>query len=261
MILILIGILGLCYGSFINVLVYRIPNNISIIFPGSFCPKCKNSIPFYRNIPILSYFIQLAKCHNCKDKISIQYPLVELITSLSWIYFYINMNNDTIELTFSILMISFLIPLALIDLKHMFFPISLIMPLIFLSITFSLIQFYYFDNFESLLGAAISIAFLSSTYLLVKLWFKYKNSKKTPMGFGDFLLIIPLGIWVGPLGILISIFLASLIALLVWIILNSLNLFELGKKMPFGPYLVISTTLIKALDITNLIPGVIFQIV
>ena len=82
MILILISILGLCYGSFINVLVYRIPNNISIIFPGSFCPKCKNSIPFYRNIPILSYFIQLAKCHNCKDKISIQYPLVELLTAL-----------------------------------------------------------------------------------------------------------------------------------------------------------------------------------
>ena len=81
------------------------------------------------------------------------------------------------------------------------------------------------------------------------------------MGFGDFLLIIPLGIWVGPLGILISIFLASLIALLIWIILNSLNLFELSRKMPFGPYLAISATLIKTLDITNLIPDVIFQII
>ena len=139
MILILMGILGLCYGSFINVLVYRIPNNISIIFPGSFCPKCKNSIPFYRNIPILSYCIQLAKCHNCKNKISIQYPLIEFITSLSWVYFYINMNNNIVDLIFSIIVISFLIPLALIDLKHMFFPISLIMPLIFLSIIFSLI--------------------------------------------------------------------------------------------------------------------------
>ncbi len=261
MILILMGILGLCYGSFINVLVYRIPNNISIIFPGSFCPKCKNSIPFYRNIPILSYCIQLAKCHNCKNKISIQYPLIEFITSLSWVYFYINMNNNIVDLIFSIIVISFLIPLALIDLKHMFFPISLIMPLIFLSIIFSLIQFYYFNNLNSFLGAAISITFLSSTYLLVKLWFKYKNSKKTPMGFGDFLLIIPLGIWVGPLGILISIFLASLIALLIWIILNSLNLFELSRKMPFGPYLAISATLIKTLDITNLIPDVIFQII
>ena len=80
------------------------------------------------------------------------------------------------------------------------------------------------------------------------------------MGYGDILLIIPLGIWVGPLGILISIFLASLCALLTFIILNRLTSFTLDKKMPFGPYLIISVISTKVFNITNLIDAT-FQIV
>ena len=80
--LVLIALLGLCYGSFINVLIYRLPNNLSIIYPGSFCPKCKSKIPFYRNVPVISYIIQMGKCHNCKGSISIQYPTGRSIINL-----------------------------------------------------------------------------------------------------------------------------------------------------------------------------------
>ena len=168
-------------------------------------------------------------------------------------------NDNISSLIFSITVVSFLIPLAMIDYKYMFFPLSLIFPLICISIGFSFIEFYYFDNLEALYGGIVSVAFLSFVYLVVKLWFKYKNIEKQPMGFGDILLIIPLGIWLGPLGILISIFLASLIALLIWMILSSLTSFKIDNKMPFGPYLVISAIFTKILIITHLIDAI-FQI-
>ena len=79
-------IIGLIIGSFINVLIYRIPNNISIVKPRSFCLHCKNSIPIYRNIPLISYLIQLGKCANCKKSISIMYPVIELTIGLLWLF-------------------------------------------------------------------------------------------------------------------------------------------------------------------------------
>ena len=66
--LVIITIIGLCYGSFINVLIFRLPNKISILSPRSFCPKCNTLIPFYRNIPILSFLLQVGKCHQCNNK-------------------------------------------------------------------------------------------------------------------------------------------------------------------------------------------------
>ena len=83
----LLMILGLCYGSFLNVLIYRIPKNISIIYPKSFCTDCKEPIPLFRNIPIISFLIQKGRCHNCKNRISFQYPVIEAITGFLWFYF------------------------------------------------------------------------------------------------------------------------------------------------------------------------------
>ena len=99
--LILTAVLGLCFGSFANVLIYRIPENISIINPRSFCPKCKISIPFYRNIPIFSFILQLGKCHNCSNKISLQYPLIELFMGSIWLYFMFDFKNQDLFNTIS----------------------------------------------------------------------------------------------------------------------------------------------------------------
>jgi len=250
--LILIGILGACFGSFINVIIYRIPNNLSIISPRSFCPECKVSIPSYRNIPIISFIFQLGRCHNCNKKISYYYPTIEFITCISWIYFYTNSPNS-IDSIFSILMISFLIPLAFIDLKHLIFPLSLIIPLIVISIIYSAINYYFFENIDSIYGIMISLIFFGFVYLIVLYWFKLKKTKKQPMGFGDILLIIPLSVWLGPIGILLCIFLSSLLALLTWGILNMLNLFSFENRMPFGPYLITAAIIIKVFNIINLL--------
>ena len=80
MIPVIIFVFGAIYGSFINVIIFRLPKNLSIILPKSFCFHCKTPIPMYRNIPIVSFLIQNGKCANCNCKISIQYPIIELIT-------------------------------------------------------------------------------------------------------------------------------------------------------------------------------------
>ncbi len=99
----------------------------------------------------------------------------------------------------------------------------------------------------------ISLIFFGFVYLIVLYWFKLKKTKKQPMGFGDILLIIPLSVWLGPIGILLCIFLSSLLALLTWGILNMLNLFSFENRMPFGPYLITAAIIIKVFNIINLL--------
>ena len=253
--LILTAVLGLCFGSFANVLIYRIPENISIINPRSFCPKCKISIPFYRNIPIFSFILQLGKCHNCSNKISLQYPLIELFMGSIWLYFMFDFKNqDLFNTISSICIISTLIPLAIIDLKHLYFPLSLLVILILLGIIQACM------SYDSFIGLMTGLSFLSLIFFLVKIWFKINKRNDTPMGFGDILLIIPLGAWLGPLGILLCFFLSSVLALFFWIMLFIMKGFSFKQKMPFGPYLIGSSILIKITDLDQLIFVLISQI-
>ena len=84
--------IGAFVGSFFNVVIYRLPRDESVIKPRSHCPDCKKSIPFYRNIPIISFIIQLGRCVQCKQRISIQYPAVELINGLLWGWAFANLS-------------------------------------------------------------------------------------------------------------------------------------------------------------------------
>ena len=234
----LILIIGLCYGSFLNVLIYRLPNKISILTPRSFCPNCKTAIPFYRNIPIISFILQIGKCFQCNKRISIQYPIIELITGFLWFWFIYTGNADynletIISIIFSIIVISFLIPLGMIDLKYLYFPFTLIIPLIILSLSVLMIELFLFKHWDSLWGLIISLTFLITIYLIVKIWFIIKKRKESPMGWGDILLIIPLGIWLGPLGMLLCFLISSILALTIWIILYFLVfIITIAKYIP-----------------------------
>ena len=174
LLLIFLSITGLCYGSFLNVLIYRLPNKISILKPRSFCPNCKTFIPFYRNIPIISFVLQNGKCHSCTKKISLEYPVVELLTGFLWFYFLSQNNIPIIDTCFSIIIISFLIPLAIIDAKYLYFPISLIIPLIIISISMSMIELFSFNNTDPIFGMGTALFFLGSIYLIVKILLKLK---------------------------------------------------------------------------------------
>jgi prepilin signal peptidase PulO-like enzyme (type II secretory pathway) len=209
----------------------------------------------YRNIPILSFIIQLGKCFNCKKRISIQYPLVEFITGFLWFWFIYTIPQEPnieiiIKTIFSIIMVSYLIPLAIIDSKHLYFPFTLIIPLIILSISSLILNYFFsFEWFESLMGLTFAVTFLGTVYFIAKVWLKFKGREEDPMGFGDILLIIPLGIWLGPLNILLCFLISSILALLTWIILHFLINYEFKAKMPFGPYLIISSIIIKFLNL------------
>jgi prepilin signal peptidase PulO-like enzyme (type II secretory pathway) len=86
------GIVGSCVGSFLNVVVYRLPNRMSLIHPGSHCPNCKHKIRWYHNLPVVGWIMLRGKCKDCRQKISPRYPLVELVTGLAWAaIFYVNL--------------------------------------------------------------------------------------------------------------------------------------------------------------------------
>ena len=126
-------IIGICVGSFLNVVVYRFQNNFSIIKPRSFCPNCKNKLSLRENIPLISYFIQKGKCLNCNASISFRYPIIEFLTGIIFIIstnsspsFYISNSNFILNLFFNWLFLSLLICIALIDIDSFWIPQGLI---------------------------------------------------------------------------------------------------------------------------------------
>ena len=231
--------IGLILGSFINVVIYRIPKDLSIIKPRSFCPNCKSSIPFYRNIPIITYLFQLGQCHNCKNNISIIYPLVELLVGLIWLFSAIYFQNLNNILIFSIIS-TVLVAISIIDLKHYIIPIELsIFALIV--ITFNLIMTNTFMNHLS--GLIIGTGYLSIVFL-----FTWLLTKKQALGLGDIQLIFVLGYWIGDIRILLVIFISATFALLAWALISIIYGYKKDRKLPFGTYLSIVSIIIYPIE-------------
>ena len=130
---IFIFLLGLCIGSFLNVIVYRLPNDLSIFKPRSFCPKCKNRITWSSNIPILSWVIQKGKCRSCSESISYRYPLIEFLTGILFIifsksspYIYTFSYSSIFKNIFGWIFLSTLLAISFIDWDNLWIPQSLI---------------------------------------------------------------------------------------------------------------------------------------
>ena len=121
---IFIFVLGSCVGSFLNVCIHRLPKEKSILFPGSFCPKCKTPIKWYDNVPILSFFFLRGRCRKCSKKISLRYPLVELITATFFLVLYLKLGL-TIELAKYVFLFSLLVVVSFIDIDYHAIPVNL----------------------------------------------------------------------------------------------------------------------------------------
>ena len=126
-------IIGVCFGSFFNVVIYRLPLNLSIVKPRSFCPKCKSKISWRENIPLLSWLIQKGQCLNCGKKISFKYPLIEFLTGLSFIALsfsspeiHQSINNKIFLNISSWIFFSIVFLISLIDIRHFWIPQKLI---------------------------------------------------------------------------------------------------------------------------------------
>jgi leader peptidase (prepilin peptidase) / N-methyltransferase len=231
-------IFGCIFGSFYNVIIYRIPREQSIIFPGSHCPFCKKEIPFYRNIPLLTYILQLGKCHQCKGQISLQYPFIELITGLFWLWGF--NQYDIPHALYFLLITGILTCIAMIDFDKMEIPIILMLLVLFIEITFIIYNNEYRHSFY---GALAGVGYLGTVFIVTWVLFK-----KQPAGFGDLILVLLLGIWLGPISILLTIFLSALLTVVAWLILSSLKKINYNERMPYAPSLIISAILIYMIN-------------
>ena len=232
-------ILGIIIGSFLNVVIYRIPISLSIVSPRSHCPKCKKDIPFYFNIPILSYILLSGHCKYCKNKISIQYPIVEALSGIIFFYAFNNLNIP--EALFFCAISSLLICIAMIDFNHYIISLILSLILLFLIIPYVVISSNYIYH---LYGMMVGFSYLSFIFILTWIF-----SKEQPLGYGDLILIILLGLWLGPLKVLLTIFFSAIIGLIYWGFITIINGYEKNRKLPFGTFLSITSIIIYLIQI------------
>ncbi len=228
---IILFIFGACIGSFLNVCIFRIPQKKSIAFPGSFCPICKENIPFYCNIPVLSYLFLHGRCKHCKNPISIRYPLVETLTGIFPVFLFLKFGL-TPPLFFWFGFICVLIVISLIDFDHQIIPDIISLPGI---VIFSSSAVFIPEmSFSSVLMGIFTGGGI--LYAIALLYFKLRKTEG--MGGGDIKLLAMIGAATGIEGVMFTIFTASLLgtfAGICIILATKENHHQL--KIPFGPYL------------------------
>jgi leader peptidase (prepilin peptidase) / N-methyltransferase len=230
-------IFGSCIGSFLNVCIYRIPNKKSIVSPSSYCPKCKKSIPFYLNIPIFGYIFTGGICHNCKDSISLRYPLVETFTGIMAVIT-INAFGPTPAFLLYFTFISTLVVISFIDFDLQIIPDVISLPgivVFFFSFLFTDLMTAKDAFFGILLGGG-------SLYLVAVLYHLIR--KVDGMGGGDIKLLAMIGGTIGARGVLFTLFMGSLLGAVVGFATMVLTKNRNRQfRMPFGPYLSIASAI------------------
>lgn len=231
----IIFILGLIFGSFINVCIYRLPRNIFFNNSRSICPNCKKNIPWVDNIPLISFIILKAKCRFCKKNISSRYFIVEL--SIGFIFYTLfKIFGLNLEFIFFLILTSIFMIIFFIDLEHYIIPNSLTFPLIVLGFIKS---FFLFENSISTIPIdAFLGAILGYGVIWVIIVFYRHIRKKEGMGLGDAKLLSVIGVWFGWKIIPFTIFFASVIGLIYAapIIIKKKSL---DFIISFGPFLIL----------------------
>ncbi len=236
LILVIAGLFGLILGSFFNVCIYRIPQNKSIVWPGSFCPKCGKPLAWFDNIPVLSYLFLRGKCRQCKAPISLQYPLVELVTAVLTVLFvwHLGLTPWTfVQLT----AVYFLIILSVIDMQLMIIPDRFSLGLIGLGVAFAWLNpnfsgVWWEKELASLLGAGVGLFGVLAIALLGTWMFK-----KEAMGGGDVKLMAGIGAFIGWQGVITTVVLGSFFGLVYALYAMVRHGKKGGDAIPFGPFL------------------------
>lgn len=247
------AILGLCIGSFLNVVIHRLPlimeqewrcqcaeltgqtpseeNRLSLAAPRSRCPNCGHQITALENIPLLSYFLILrGKCSGCGQPISLRYPLIEALTGLLSAYTAWHFG-PTLQAAGALCLIWALIALTVIDFDTQLLPDSITLPLLWLGLAFNL-GATFSDLSSAVIGAMAGYLALWSIFWLFKL-----ATGKEGMGYGDFKLLAALGAWLGWSMLPAIILLSSVVGAVVGISLILFARHGRDVPIPFGPYL------------------------
>ena len=206
--IVILAILGAAMGSFINVLIYRLPRKESIIFPGSHCGSCRRPIPFYHNIPVVSYLVLGGKCKYCAESFHWHHLLVEIITPLILIGVYLQSGGLNLLFFKYALLALWMIPIFFIDAFHQIIPHKLSIPLIAAGLVFALIPGSDVGILAALIAALVVFIFL------LFLAYLYSWVKKTEgLGGGDIWLFTAVASFMGPINLPFLMIVASLLGL------------------------------------------------
>ena len=233
-------IIGTIFGSFYNVVGYRVPKGESLLYPSSHCTKCNHKLKAFELVPILSFIFLKGRCYKCKTKISAFYPIFEFLTGVSFAISYV-IFGYSLECIYSITFLSMLIIIIISDYQTMIIPDEV---LIFFSMLLIFIK--YFIGGMGAVGISFVSAICSFVFmLLIKLLGDFLF-KKESMGGGDIKLLAVFGFVLGfPLSI-VSVFLSAFIALPISLIILKI---KKNHEIPFGPFLAISAIIIFLLQI------------
>jgi leader peptidase (prepilin peptidase) / N-methyltransferase len=207
--------IGAAIGSFLNVCIGRWPEGLSVVKPRSRCPKCGHQIKASENIPILSWLMLRGKCSNCHERISIQYPIVELLVGLIWLDAYGHFGMSFTALRVAVF-VTVLLGIAITDAKHFVIPDGFTVFGLFFILLTSFIALYlreaepFAGPWDAILGMCVGAGAISIVGWLGEVWLK-----RPAMGFGDVTLMAVVGAAVGPVRSLLTIFIAAVLAPIV----------------------------------------------
>ncbi|MDD3344040.1 MAG: prepilin peptidase [Sulfurospirillaceae bacterium] len=228
--LLLVTLIGLCFGSFLNVAILRIPKGESVSFPASHCPVCKHSLKWYHNIPLLSWLMLRGKCAFCHTPISLQYPLIELFSAVLFMLIYVKAHLFYESLLLGVIF-ALLLALSIIDLRYKAVPDSLSLPALVLSF-FVDPPLISFQNGLLFMGGFTLLRFSVSALL-----------KKEAMGEADIIIAGIIGALLGIKLGMAAIYLSAIIALIAFIIVR-----KKGYELPFIPFLSLALLLTWLFD-------------
>lgn len=238
-------IFGLIIGSFLNVLVYRL-KDAETLLGRSFCRNCRNQIHWYDNIPLISFVLLLGTCRNCDTKISWQYPALELLTGILFLFigffFFVPGNvPSSLETLWLLGVMSCLLVIGAYDIRHMEIPLNMLAVSAFLTVVFLTADFFLFSEsfFVSRLWYGIMGSMVVGGFFFVLVWM----SKETWMGWGDVWLGSMAGLIVGLSSVLLMLTFSFGLGALVGIFAIARKKKSLKSQIPFAPFLVAGVVL------------------
>jgi leader peptidase (prepilin peptidase)/N-methyltransferase len=231
------AVLGLIIGSFLNAVIYRLPRDVAVSKPRSFCPRCKSLIPWYRNIPLASWVMLGGRCADCREPISVRYPLVELGTGVLFAAAVYRWGISWSALS-SIIFGCAMLVLALVDYDFKILPNAITLPGIAVGVLLSLVD-PRLDWLDSLIGALVAGGLLYGVA-----WLYLKLRAQPGMGMGDVKMIAMIGAFLGWKGALLTILIGSFIGSIVGLSLMKLKGREWDYALPFGTFLALAAVIV-----------------
>jgi leader peptidase (prepilin peptidase)/N-methyltransferase len=253
-----VALIGACIGSFINVMVWRLPREESLIWPGSHCPRCGTPLAWFENVPVLAWLVLRGRCRHCHQPIAARYPLVESLSAGLWVALLLARPeqmgagaNPVLLLVAGWLLVSWLLPMVLIDLDRLWLPEPMLRWGVLIGLAFTALMGFLQDPatgrhllMDHLVATALGLLGFEAVSALAQRAFG-----RPALGLGDAKLAALMGAWLGPGGLGVAVALAELGGALVGGMARILGRLGPNQPFPFGPFLAAGTLLVWLLGV------------